>query len=556
MEINDYSLKHNRLHKLATSEYEASQAKTQQLNPSKQDQMPAAIKGEIIDLRYQEVTIRLEPSGQIITANVLGDLPLYIGQKAEFLIADDTKGQITLRYIESLSTPMYDIAHKALFASGLAVSERNLAIVKELLNYQMPVDKKTILKMIKLTGSYPDTEIKNLVLMLKKQLPITPNNIAQFEAYQMGRHQIITELNKLINNISLTLNNAANNTPNIENYNQLSPSTTDMSSNNPLTDNIDITNFNNKAAIFNEKYIDIISLNKELLSILKADENSPATYDTSIKDTMSDKELIKVQEAISDILEEAKILNANYINIDLYKSQISDGSITLGNFLSLIRDLLPTNNDKLIKFIKSDTYQELISEAFHNRWTLSPKEILKEKKVNRYFDSLYDDLKQLKKIADKLPQADNIKEPINKLQDNLQFMRDLNDLFLYLQLPLRLTDQDVHADLYVFSRKNKKHLDNEQLSILLHLDMANLGPMDVHMTIQKRIINMVIYLEKSSQELISQHLNELQDKILQKGYQLLVKTKVSDKKPDFITDILQDDTLNQGLYRYSFDIRA
>jgi hypothetical protein len=271
---------------------------------------------------------------------------------------------------------------------------------------------------------------------------------------------------------------------------------------------------------------------------------------------MSDKELIKVQEAISDILEEAKILNANYINIDLYKSQISDGSITLGNFLSLIRDLLPTNNDKLIKFIKSDTYQELISEAFHNRWTLSPKEILKEKKVNRYFDSLYDDLKQLKKIADKLPQADNIKEPINKLQDNLQFMRDLNELFLYLQLPLRLTDQDVHADLYVFSRKNKKHLDNEQLSILLHLDMANLGPMDVHMTIQKRIINMVIYLEKSSQELISQHLNELQDKILQKGYQLLVKTKVSDKKPDFITDILQDDTLNQGLYRYSFDIRA
>ena len=141
MEINDYSLKHNRLHKLATSEYEASQAKTQQLNPSKQDQMPAAIKGEIIDLRYQEVTIRLEPSGQIITANVLGDLPLYIGQKAEFLIADDTKGQITLRYIESLSTPMYDIAHKALFASGLAVSERNLAIVKELLNYQVPVDK-------------------------------------------------------------------------------------------------------------------------------------------------------------------------------------------------------------------------------------------------------------------------------------------------------------------------------------------------------------------------------------------------------------------------------
>ena len=51
-------------------------------------------------------------------------------------------------------------------------------------------------------------------------------------------------------------------------------------------------------------------------------------------------------------------------------------------------------------------------------------------------------------------------------------------------------------------------------------------------------------------------LHELIDSLQRKGYQFQASTKISDTKPDFITDILQDDTPNPGSHRYSFDIRA
>ena len=162
------------------------------------------IRGEIIDLRYQEVKIRLEPSGQIINGKLSGDVPLSIGQTAEFVISDETDGQITLRYIPTGGSPMNDIIHKALYASGLTASERNIAIVQELLNYQMPVDKNTILQLIKFTSAYPDVSSASLILMHKNNLPINSGSIAQFEAYQKGMHQILNQL-KLLTDSIMTL---------------------------------------------------------------------------------------------------------------------------------------------------------------------------------------------------------------------------------------------------------------------------------------------------------------------------------------------------------------
>ena len=197
MEINKYPHSSNKTHqntiqKKAASEYEASQVKSQQIKPYGQDQRDlhlskgdhTVIRGEIIDLRFQEVKIRLEPSNQVITARLSGEVSLSIGQIAEFIVSDEIDGLITLKYISSGNTQLNDILCKALYASGLTPSDRNLSIVQELLNYQMPVDKNTILNLIKLTSTYPDVNLTTLVLMYKNKLPINISNIAQFEAYQ------------------------------------------------------------------------------------------------------------------------------------------------------------------------------------------------------------------------------------------------------------------------------------------------------------------------------------------------------------------------------------
>ncbi len=577
MEINKYPHSSNKTHqntiqKKAASEYEASQVKSQQIKPYGQDQRDlhlskgdhTVIRGEIIDLRFQEVKIRLEPSNQVITARLSGEVSLSIGQIAEFIVSDEIDGLITLKYISSGNTQLNDILYKALYASGLTPSDRNLSIVQELLNYQMPVDKNTILNLIKLTSTYPDVNLTTLVLMYKNKLPINISNIAQFEAYQKGMHQVLSQLKQLTDNIGDAL------------ISHVQDSTISDTNIDPDTINVNqelITKMefqNTDIERINDFDNELLHTYKELMTLLTQDEDTqrPITPDMVLKDilpVLSDEEIKILRDwqltdssiTIKDLL---TLIHDIYINDSkLQNTEINMLPFSIFEaFISISEDLAEYDFNKLISLLKSNVGREVITDAFHKRWTLEPDELTKKNKVREFFKRLDKDTEHLKRLSDdiKLLDTQDVRATINKLQDNLQFMRDLNELFIYLQLPMRLAEQDAHGDLYVFTRKNHKHQDSETLNVLLHLDMANLGPMDIHMYMKNHQVNAVFYLEKSSEYIIAQHLHELVDSLHEKGYQLQAKTKISDSKPDFIADILQQNTPNITTHRYSFDIRA
>lgn len=577
MEINKYPHSSNKTHqntiqKKAASEYEASQVKSQQIKPYGQDQRDlhlskgdhTVIRGEIIDLRFQEVKIRLEPSNQVITARLSGEVSLSIGQIAEFIVSDEIDGLITLKYISSGNTQLNDILYKALYASGLTPSDRNLSIVQELLNYQMPVDKNTILNLIKLTSTYPDVNLTTLVLMYKNKLPINISNIAQFEAYQKGMHQVLSQLKQLTDNIGDAL------------ISHVQDSTISDTNIDPDTINVNqelITKMefqNTDIERINDFDNELLHTYKELMTLLTQDEDTqrPITPDMVLKDilpVLSDEEIKilrdwQLTDSSITIKELLTLIHDIYINDSkLQNTEINMLPFSIFEaFISISEDLAEYDFNKLISLLKSNVGREVITDAFHKRWTLEPDELTKKNKVREFFKRLDKDTEHLKRLSDdiKLLDTQDVRATINKLQDNLQFMRDLNELFIYLQLPMRLAEQDAHGDLYVFTRKNHKHQDSETLNVLLHLDMANLGPMDIHMYMKNHQVNAVFYLEKSSEYIIAQHLHELVDSLHEKGCQLQAKTKISDSKPDFIADILQQNTPNITTHRYSFDIRA
>lgn len=577
MEINKYPHSSNKTHqntiqKKAASEYEASQVKSQQIKPYGQDQRDlhpskgdhTVIRGEIIDLRFQEVKIRLEPSNQVITARLSGEVSLSIGQIAEFIVSDEIDGLITLKYISSGNTQLNDILYKALYASGLTPSDRNLSIVQELLNYQMPVDKNTILNLIKLTSTYPDVNLTTLVLMYKNKLPINISNIAQFEAYQKGMHKVLSQLKQLTDNIGDAL------------ISHVQDSTISDTNIDPDTINVNqelITKMefqNTDIERINDFDNELLHTYKELMTLLTQDEDTqrPITPDMVLKDilpVLSDEEIKilrdwQLTDSSITIKELLTLIHDIYINDSkLQNTEINMLPFSIFEaFISISEDLAEYDFNKLISLLKSNVGREVITDAFHKRWTLEPDELTKKNKVREFFKRLDKDTEHLKRLSDdiKLLDTQDVRATINKLQDNLQFMRDLNELFIYLQLPMRLAEQDAHGDLYVFTRKNHKHQDSETLNVLLHLDMANLGPMDIHMYMKNHQVNAVFYLEKSSEYIIAQHLHELVDSLHEKGYQLQAKTKISDSKPDFIADILQQNTPNITTHRYSFDIRA
>lgn len=685
MEINEYGPKQNRLSK-AVSEYEASQVKAQQIKSNPQNTKPAhvniietpVIKGEVVDLRFNEVKIRLQLDGRIISGKLSGDVPLSIGQTAEFAVSGEADGQVILRYIATESSPVNDIIHKALHASGLSASERNTAIVRELLNYQMPVDKNTILQMIKLSSANPGVSPETIVLMLKNKLPIDSASIAQFESYREGTHQILNQLKALIGSIrAITFDGymlsakfitadiakafartTHEESTNIDIMGNKAPAGTDgdtgingnVPQNHMEPDNIQAGvnaaydaarqsrlpsgNIPGDASMNTDAW-GIIYFYRELMYILTDSSISaaipdirpgaasvavPQTFSEALQEIQPDNTSTtsseKMPEGIPGIIWDnmAEIMPENAINMpageifstgdiawlkNLFASdggsiskealtRLAEGTMTPEDLLSAIHDMftgwtqkpamenpVPLFNivgkfidlsdrlsadgrQKVVSLLNSEAYRDELAKALHARWTINPNDIADGEKVKDFYRRLEGDMKRLERLAEPYGtvESTDVKASINKLQDNLQFMKVLNDLFLYVQLPLRLLGQDAHGDLYVFTRKYQKPGASEGLNVLLHLDMAHLGPLDIHLYIMNRQINAVFYTEKASSEIISRHLDELVRSLDSKGYRFLAKTQVSDGKPDFITDILQQDASEPGIHRYTFDIRA
>ena len=149
-----------------------------------------------------------------------------------------------------------------------------------------------------------------------------------------------------------------------------------------------------------------------------------------------------------------------------------------------------------------------------------------------------------------------VADTTSNMQDNLQFMNTLNQIFPYVQLPLKLTEQLTHGELYVYTKKKDLSAKNKEVSILLHLDMDALGPTDIHLSMLQQNVTAKFYLtETDAENLVSEQLPSLTEALQKKGYSLNASVMHREKEPDIVTDFLQDEA-TLSMKRFRFDIRA
>jgi flagellar hook-length control protein FliK len=202
----------------------------------------------------------------------------------------------------------------------------------------------------------------------------------------------------------------------------------------------------------------------------------------------------------------------------------------------------------------------LLEEVFRQKWTITPEKLAKKIPLEDLYRDLQEDLEKLNNfINNHKDSAEGVRlqPPVKNMQDNLQFMKELNELFSYVQLPLRLKHQDVHGDLYVFNRKNAFQGKKDRLSVLLHLDMSELGALNIHLNMELNKLQATFVIDDPfSGRIISEHLPELSHALSDKGYSLQARVEQPEQKPDFIKDILEQEQADSSALRYSFDIRA
>ena len=154
------------------------------------------------------------------------------------------------------------------------------------------------------------------------------------------------------------------------------------------------------------------------------------------------------------------------------------------------------------------------------------------------------------------------KQPLAKaaadVRGNVEFMNQINQAYTYLQLPLKMAGQNAHSDLYVYT--NKKNLQDKdgELTAFLHLDLEHLGSTDVSVRMKGKQVHTDFFLaDDESYDLIFLHMDELEERLRNKGYSCTIQVQNKEKKVNFVEDFLKKDQPSTGkLHRYSFDVRA
>lgn len=238
-------------------------------------------------------------------------------------------------------------------------------------------------------------------------------------------------------------------------------------------------------------------------------------------------------------------------------------SMTAEDFLNTLRDALKQNQEYgfagMTKLFGSKEFAAILKNRAEKQWLLEPEQLREASKVSDLYERLDHQMKQMENVMKAAGVTQNsFVQTAADIRSNVEFMNQINQVYTYVQLPLKLSGQNASGDLYVYTNKKNLNDPEAELTAFLHLDLENLGSTDVSIRMKDKNVKTNFYIaDDASYDLIEKHLPVLEKRLAQKAYRCSITMSKEEKKVEFVEDFLQRDMPQAGtLHRYSFDVRA
>lgn len=246
---------------------------------------------------------------------------------------------------------------------------------------------------------------------------------------------------------------------------------------------------------------------------------------------------------------------------DELKQGMADGTITARDFLTEVQKAFPSMSDEQAgKLLASKSFQSIVKGQFLSNWTLSPEHLKDEGAMDELYDKMSRQFESLSHFSEHVLGKDVFKQlsqTATDMSNNLDFMKALNETFQYIQLPLKLQNQNAHGDLYVMTRKEALKKDPNKLKVLLHLDMDHLGTLDIHIAKESTMVTTKFYVStEETLHLLERNINLLNDSINEQGYAFSSELSMKQKDMDVVNDFVSAEAPVGDMKRYNFDLRA
>ena len=539
------------------------------------------IQAEVVSVKGNEITIALTKDIHL-QARMDQEMPLVPGQSLTFEVKSNGQDRLALSPLyENLSQDPN--ALKALQAAGLPQNEQTIQMVRSLMNEGLPIDKNSLLEMNRQMMTNPGVDSTTLAQMNRLQIPVTPENIAQFEAYKNYEHQIsqsILDIADGLTDTSLQMLQEGD----VEGMVTLNKEILElfakegMAEGELIADDGNVSDAGGKAILSEGQNINTPeSLNTSGNEGIPTVTNPESAIREGIAAMVNPDEILSEAGDDLQIFENIKNnlpLNANDKEQLLQTLKDAGFSLKLLNSVAnneldttaLLRMLnqelqeFPENftSTKLSDLFGSKEYGTLLKDEISRQWLLKPEEVAGERKVEELYKRLSEHTEKITNALSQTAKADSpLAGNVNQLTQNVNFMNQLNQMFTYVQLPLKMNGENTHGELYVYTNKKSLAKKDGNVSALLHLDMDHLGPVDVHVSLHGQKVATKFYLQdESAIDFVAAHMHILNERLEKRGYSMQCELIEKEQPVNVMEEILEKDKNISLLSNYSFDARA
>lgn len=587
MQISDLLGKYGQNTVPVTAQEQAVKTGTQQLTGTLSSlQTGNVFEGTVTDISDGQVLLTLA-NGEKISARLEGQIQLQLNQAMFFEVKSNTQTQIAIKpYLNGDSSNPTLL--KALMQAGMGVTTDNLEMVRTMMEEQLPIDKNSLNQMMRQLAMFPKAEPSVIAQMNKLGIPVTEANVQQFSNYKADTAAIMKELENVLEQLPKSIAGEGDTAGQMTAKNMqlmdilFGGETIEQSQDTGAkAQELLAKTADGSVVIKNGTEQQAADIAKELQQTLSTAEDgmqqtSAAGEGIQQADAAKQAEGRQMpaatQGSLGEILgkEGAASLEQQLKALETDGKQVlfdKNGNLNTGmsaeEFLKNLNQLFKENEflqkEALFKLFSGKEYQTILKKAVENQWYLEPQETGSKETVEKLYNRLQT---QMNRLDEFIKQAGSGTEGLQKavadVRGNIEFMNQINQIYNFVQLPLKMNGQNVNSELYVYTnKKNPRDMDGE-LSAFLHLDMDHLGSTDISIKMKGTAVKTNFYMaDDASYELILAHAEELAERLENKGYQCQIEVKSEEKDMDFVEDFLKHDMPSAGkVYRYSFDVRA
>lgn len=565
------------------------------------------ISGEILSRNGGEVQIKLSED-LVLHARLEQNMNLELGRNMTFEVKNNG-ASLTLSPLFANTATDANLL-KALDMASLPVNQTTVAMTGALMEAGLPIDKNTLQQVYREIGMHPQSELGDIVGLHRLGLEVNEGNLRQLASYKNLTHQLVNGMNNILEELPLALQAMAEG-GNLKGAVQLLHTLLGLASSQEggeaggetllqgqggaMEDSVPMQGSTAGYTVMSQEAGEGTSVGGNstdvLLQLLReaAAEGGPSAGGTAAgPDQVSDSgnpqgtapgQILTPQEGqnlaaqLHRLLTQLELPEGEYQQWNASLQLLAQGGLSGNDTAALAAGLLQQTGAfqgpdggrmrltaGLSELLSGKELGKLLTQTLKDQWTMLPRDVSRET-----VDSLYQKLnRQLHILSDALESAGqsggNAARGVTNMTQNLDFLQQLNQMYTYVQLPLKMGGREAHGDLYVYT--NKKHLasGDGSVSALLHLDMEHLGPVDVYVAMQSSHVSTRFYVSDDSMlDFLSEHMDILTDRLRDRGYEMKCEMNLQESKGEarpVINEIIEENSSNSPLVQYAFDVRA